>query len=110
MRRKFKCCRRHDSWTRRKRTFGKGCFMFSRKTPMRAVMFGAAAMALAVFAVPQGNVAFAANSEVKAVVNNVAITSGDVAKRANFLRLQHQKGDLNKMAQQQMIDETLKIG
>lgn len=65
-------------------------------------------MALTVFAVPQGNIAFAATSEVKAVVNNVAITSGDVAKRANFLRLQHQKGDLNKMAQQQMIDETLK--
>ncbi len=47
-------------------------------------------------------------SEVKVVVNSVAITNGDIAKRVNFLRLQHQKGDLSTMAREQLIDETLK--
>ncbi|MDI6837197.1 MAG: peptidylprolyl isomerase, partial [Rhizobiaceae bacterium] len=38
-----------------------------------------------------------AASEVAVVVNKMAITTGDVAKRAAFLRLQHRKGDLKKM-------------
>ena len=50
--------------------------------------------------------AFAA-SEVKAVVNGTAITSGDVAKRVAFLKLQHQKADA-KTAQESLVDETLK--
>ena len=74
---------------------------------MRAVLFGAVALVMASFAIPSSDVAFAA-SEVKVVVNNSVITSGDIAKRVNFLKLQHQKGDLNKLAQQQLIDETLK--
>jgi len=81
--------------------------MFSGKTPMRALLFGAAALMMASFAMPNSDVAFAA-SEVKVLVNNQVITSGDVAKRVNFLKLQHQKGDLNKLAQQQLVDETLK--
>ncbi|MQB43591.1 peptidylprolyl isomerase [Rhizobium sp. ICMP 5592] len=81
--------------------------MFSEKTPMRAVLFGAAALIMATFAMPSSDVAFAA-SEVKVVVNNSVITSGDIAKRVNFLKLQHQKGDLNKLAQEQLVDETLK--
>ncbi|MEZ2220860.1 peptidylprolyl isomerase [Rhizobium sp. RCC_161_2] len=62
---------------------------------------------MATFAMPSSDVAFAA-SEVKVVVNNSVITSGDIAKRVNFLKLQHQKGDLNKLAQEQLVDETLK--
>ncbi|QND50073.1 peptidylprolyl isomerase [Rhizobium lusitanum] len=81
--------------------------MFSEKTPMRAVLFGAAALIMATFAMPSSDVAFAA-SEVKVVVNNSVITSGDIAKRVNFLKLQHQKGELNKLAQEQLVDETLK--
>lgn len=81
--------------------------MFSGKTPMRALLFGAAALMMASFAIPSGDVAFAA-SEVAAIVNNQVITSGDVAKRVNFLKLQHQKGDLNKLAKDQLVDETLK--
>ncbi|WP_047464744.1 peptidylprolyl isomerase [Rhizobium rhizogenes] len=81
--------------------------MFSGKTPIRAVLFGAAALIMATFAMPSSDVAFAA-SEVKVVVNNSVITSGDIAKRVNFLKLQHQKGDLNKLAQEQLVDETLK--
>lgn len=75
-------------------------------TPVRAMMLGAA-LAIAIVTVPMGNAVLAASS-VKAVVNGVAITSDDVAKRVNFLRLQHQKGDLNKMAKDQLVDETLK--
>ncbi len=56
--------------------------MFSGKTPMRAVLFGAVALVMAAFAVPTSDVAFAA-SEVKVVVNNTVITSGDIAKRAS---------------------------
>lgn len=81
--------------------------MFSGKTPMRAVLFGAAALVMATFAVPSSDVAFAA-SEVRVVVNNSAITSGDIAKRVNFLKLQRQKGNLNKLAQEQLVDESLK--
>ncbi|MEF0939283.1 peptidylprolyl isomerase [Rhizobium sp. BR 362] len=81
--------------------------MFSGKTPMRAALFGAVALVMASFALPSSDVAFAA-SEVKVVVNNTVITSGDIAKRVNFLKLQHAKGDLNKLAQQQLVDETLK--
>ncbi len=81
--------------------------MFSGKTPIRAVLFGAAALIMATFAMPSSDVAFAA-SEVKVVVNNSVITSGDIAKRVNFLKLQHQKGELNKLAQEQLVDETLK--
>lgn len=81
--------------------------MFSEKTPMRAVLFGAAALIMATFAMPSSDVAFAA-SEVKVVVNNSVITSGDLDKRVNFLKLQHQKGDLNKLAKEQLVDETLK--
>ncbi|PST63141.1 molecular chaperone SurA [Rhizobium sp. SEMIA4064] len=81
--------------------------MFSGKTPMRAALFGAVALVMASFAIPSSDVAFAA-SEVKVVVNNTVITSGDIAKRVNFLKLQHAKGDLNKLAQQQLVDETLK--
>lgn len=49
-----------------------------------------------------------ASSEVKAVVNKSAITSGDVARRAAFLRLQRRSGNLNKMALEQLVDEMLK--
>ncbi|WP_438617151.1 peptidylprolyl isomerase [Oryzifoliimicrobium ureilyticus] len=54
-----------------------------------------------------GSTALAAVSEVKVVVNGTAITSGDIAKRMAFLRLQHQKPDM-KTAEEQLVDETLK--
>jgi peptidyl-prolyl cis-trans isomerase SurA len=47
-------------------------------------------------------------SEVKILVNNEVITSGDIAKRINFMRLQHQTGDIAKLAPQQLVDELLK--
>lgn len=49
-----------------------------------------------------------AASEIAAVVNKTPITSNDVARRAAFLRLQRAKGDLKKLAREQMVDEVLK--
>jgi len=72
----------------------------ARKT-VTAILAGAALCAAAAF-----QPAFAA-SEVKAVVNGTALTSGDVAKRVAFLKLQHQKADA-KSAEESLVDETLK--
>ena len=44
-------------------------------------------------------------SEIKYVVNDIPITSGDIAHRAAFLKLQRKKGD----AAQEMIDQTLRL-
>lgn len=49
-----------------------------------------------------------AASEIRAVVNKTAITSGDVAKRAAFLRLQRRSGNLNKLALEDLVNEALK--
>lgn len=43
-------------------------------------------------------------SQIKYVVNNVPITTGDIQHRAAFLRLQRKKGD----AAQEMIEQTLR--
>ena len=75
--------------------------MIDAKKTVTTLVAGAAFM-LAAFSSP----VFAA-SEVKAVVNGTAITSGDVAKRQAFMRLQRQKGD-PKAAEEQLIDEALK--
>jgi peptidyl-prolyl cis-trans isomerase SurA len=73
----------------------------ARKT-VTAILAGAAICVAAAAFQP----AFAA-SEVKAVVNGTALTSGDVAKRVAFLKLQHQKADA-KSAEESLVDETLK--
>jgi len=76
--------------------------MIDAKKAITKFLAGAALALLTGVAAP----AFAA-SEVKAVVNGTAITSGDVAKRQAFLRLQHTKADA-KAAEEQLIDEALK--
>ncbi|WP_256749648.1 peptidylprolyl isomerase [Mesorhizobium sp. Mes31] len=43
-------------------------------------------------------------SEIKYVVNDIPVTTGDIAHRAAFLKLQRKKGD----AAQEMIDQTLR--
>lgn len=73
----------------------------ARKT-VTAILAGAAMCVAAAAFQP----AFAA-SEVKAVVNGTAITTGDVAKRVAFLKLQHQKAD-SKAATEALVDESLK--
>jgi peptidyl-prolyl cis-trans isomerase SurA len=49
-----------------------------------------------------------ADTGVAVVVNRVAITSSDIARRVAFLKLRHETGDLNKKAKEEMIDEQLK--
>ena len=49
-----------------------------------------------------------AASQLKAVVNTVPITSVDVSKRVNLLKLQRAKGNLQKVALDQLIDDVLK--
>lgn len=55
---------------------------------------------------PQLNAAHAASSIV-AVVNGQPITSIDVERRVNFLRLQRAKGNLQSMARKQLVDEAI---
>jgi peptidyl-prolyl cis-trans isomerase SurA len=51
----------------------------------------------------------AAASEIKYVVNNVPITSYDIQRRAAFLKLQHRKGNLNKLAADELVEQTLRV-
>jgi peptidyl-prolyl cis-trans isomerase SurA len=69
----------------------------------RAVSAIAIACSLSFAAVPMAQAA----SKVAAVVNGSPITSGDIAKRTAFMRLQRQSGGAD-AARQQLIDETLK--
>lgn len=64
-----------------------------------ALLVAATSVSMAVMTPP----AFA--STIKYVVNDVPITSGDIAHRAAFLKLQRKKGD----AAQEMIDQTLRL-
>jgi len=50
----------------------------------------------------------ASASEIKYVVNGVAVTSYDVQRRAAFLKLQRKPGNLNKLAGDEMVDQALK--
>ncbi|HZG29074.1 peptidyl-prolyl cis-trans isomerase SurA [Ensifer adhaerens] len=82
--------------------------MLSFKAAVAAlsIAFGMSVIAPAV--APGLMVAEAAGSTtVVAVVNGTPITSGDVAKRVNFLRLQRAKGNLNSLARQQLVDEAI---
>ncbi|RWC30801.1 MAG: peptidylprolyl isomerase [Mesorhizobium sp.] len=64
-----------------------------------ALLVAAASVPLTVMTPP----AFA--SEIKYVVNDIPVTTGDIAHRAAFLKLQRKKGD----AGQEMIDQTLRM-
>lgn len=50
----------------------------------------------------------AAASQIRYVVNNVAVTSLDIQKRSAFLRLQRQSGNLNQKAEDEMVEQTLR--
>lgn len=54
-------------------------------------------------------VAPAQASEIKYVVNNVPITTYDIQRRAAFMKLQNRKGNLNKLAADEMIEQTLRV-
>jgi peptidyl-prolyl cis-trans isomerase SurA len=65
-----------------------------------ALLVAATSVSITVMMTPP---AFA--SEIKYVVNDIPVTTGDIAHRAAFLRLQRKKGD----AAQEMIDQTLRM-
>lgn len=73
---------------------------------MRKLLFSAGfAMLMAVASLPLAMPsAFA--SEIKYIVNNMPITSGDIKHRAAFFRLQHKKGG---DAGQEMVEQALKL-
>jgi len=80
--------------------------MMGRQSLVRSMMMGVALAAAVTLAVPAGTAEAA--STVVAVVNNTAITSGDIERRVAFLRLQRAKGNLRSVAREQLIDEALK--
>lgn len=80
--------------------------MFAKLARLRSLIFGAASLVLAVAVVPQVSLAASA-SQIRAVVNGVVITSGDVAKRAAFLRLRRTPGNPQTLARQELVDEVL---
>lgn len=51
----------------------------------------------------------AAASEIKVVVNRTPITSYDIQRRAAFMKLQRRKGNLNEQAEEELIDQTLRL-
>ncbi|MCM2292060.1 SurA N-terminal domain-containing protein [Allorhizobium sp. BGMRC 0089] len=80
---------------------------FGIKT-VRAALLGAAILSSAIGLPPLiGQVAHA-GTDVVAVVNRVPITSTDLAHRIAFLKLRHEKGDLAKMAKEELVDQQLK--
>lgn len=73
---------------------------------LRSLVIGAASLVLAAIAIPSGSVA-ASGSQIKAVVNGIVITSGDVAKRVNFLKLRRTPGNLQQKATEELVNEVL---
>jgi len=72
---------------------------------LRRTGFAAAMACLLPLAVPH---AAAQASEIRYIVNKEAITSYDIQRRAAFLRLQNKRGNLQQMAAEEMIDQTVR--
>ena len=75
-------------------------------TAARKLMLAAAVLSASVVVQPVALMA-QSTSGIAVVVNKTPITTAEVARRAAFLRLQHQKSD-TKTAREVMIDEILK--
>lgn len=71
---------------------------------VRAILL--AAMLAVPVALPVGS---ATAADIRYVVNNVPITSYDIDRRAAFLRLQRQGGNLKERAAKEMIDQALRV-
>ena len=72
---------------------------------LRRTGFAAAMACLLPLAVPH---TAAQASEIRYIVNKEAITSYDIQRRAAFLRLQNKRGNLQQMAAEEMIDQTVR--
>lgn len=67
----------------------------------------ALALALALVAAPLAGAPVQA-SEIKYVVNNQAVTSYDIQRRAAFLRLQNRGGNVQQLAAEELIDQAVR--
>jgi peptidyl-prolyl cis-trans isomerase SurA len=67
-----------------------------------AIMMAGAAAPLALAPLP------AQASEIRYIVNSVPVTSYDIERRAAFLRLQKRSGNLQQLAADEMINQTLR--
>ena len=73
---------------------------------VRSLYLGAASLLLAAFIVPQTHVPARAE-QIAATVNSIVITSGDVAKRMNLLKLQRAGGNIKQKATEELVNEVL---
>jgi len=72
---------------------------------LRRTGFAAMLACLSSLAMPP---AVAQASEIRYIVNNEAITSYDIQRRAAFLRLQNKRGNLQQLAAEEMIDQVVR--
>ncbi len=82
--------------------------MATAKNGISLLLAGVIALSLSVSPAPLGGGEAMAATSVVAVVNKTAITSGDVARRVAFLRLQRKSGNLQKLAKEELVEEALK--
>nr|WP_246748570.1 peptidylprolyl isomerase [Rhizobium setariae] len=75
-------------------------------TNLRSLFVAVASLAMVAVAMPQAAVS-ASNSQIRAIVNGVVLTSGDVAKRVNFLKLRQTRGNLQQLARDELVNEVL---
>lgn len=75
----------------------------------RTAMIAMMAAATIVLAVPAATVPANAASEIAVVVNDRAITTGDIRRREAFLKLQRSSGNLNEKAREQLVNESLQM-
>ena len=74
-----------------------------------AVRHAALAAMLACLSAPLAAAPAAAQaSEIKYIVNNEAVTSYDIQRRAAFLRIQNRRGNLQQLAAEEMIDQAVR--
>lgn len=78
--------------------------------PLFASILGAAVCLTALGTTIGVNPAIAASggTEIKIIVSGNAITSGDIARRVAFLKLQRRGGNLNQIAREELTEEMLK--
>jgi peptidyl-prolyl cis-trans isomerase SurA len=74
----------------------------------KSLLSASLALFVATAALPSLCVLPAQASEIKYVVNDTAITSYDIQRRAAFLKLQHRKGNLTKLAGEELVDQALR--
>lgn len=80
--------------------------MFSRLTVRTAAAALVAGTVL--FGAPGAPVSQAAASEIRYIINNLPVTSYDIQRRAAFLRLQRQRGNLAAKAEEEMVTQALR--